>query len=298
MTQITARIVRERQPVGIPAIDWDSPFARGLVFLAWPVGQTFVDLVTGVVGTRTGTTGARARASNDGKSRRGDGYAVHSAGGLNDYVVWPVSSRSRGGDLVNIGTLLALAGTIEQVDGKQYAIGGNTEAVSVGDGCSLGIDSYSDTGRGNILRARYNNSIGHSSALLGNPFNDKTHFFGYSFAGNGATGTWFGARTGETWSGGNTFGTTTSDRRAYVNAYSSGDAGHVYGAAYVLWFGMWAREMSLVEYLALYDNPWQFFAPAERAIWVPAAVVGGGFQAAWASQANAVVSQGGVSYAP
>lgn len=255
------------QPRGIPRIDWGHPSAQGLQFLAWPVGNTFVDLVTRVVGDRTGTLTSGYRAPASGTSRRGGGYAVAGAGGTNDYVAWPVSS-SRGGSIVQTGTLLALAGTIEQTDGRQYAIGGNTEVAASGDGCALGIDSYQALGRGHILRANYNANVGVSpTAWLGNPFDNRTHFFGYSFAGNGATGTWFGARSSETWAGGAGFGTTTSNRRAYVNAYSQSDSSVVYGASYVLWFGMWDREMSLAEYQALYDNPWQLVVG--RRIWVP-----------------------------
>lgn len=258
---------RTSQPRGPVPIDWSNPLTRGLVFCAVPIGPTFIDLVTGELGTPSGTVNSGFRSPADGRSRLSAGYALSGNGGTSsEYVSWPVS-LSRGGAITSVGAIFALGGTTEQVDGNQYMLGGNTEVLSFGHGFSLGIDSYNVRGRGNVLSGTYLNGNAASIAdLLGNPFHNRTHFFGYSFSSNGANGTWFGDRRAESWSGSPTFGTTTTNRKAYVLAYSSNATWK--RVAYALQLLIYSREVSLEEYQALYDNPWQLFAPMRR-IWVP-----------------------------
>lgn len=255
------------QPQHPTAINWNSPLARGLVFCAVPVGDRFLDLVSGEWGTKTGTTSPGFRAKNDGFSHRSDGNAIAGNGGTGDYFIWPVSTFKRGGNVVQTGTILALASTTTQAGAAIYPIGGNTEDVSVGNGFSLGIDQNNQVGIGNIIRANYNDPLGTSTtAFLGSTYAAKTHFFGYSYRTNGSVGTYFGARRGETWTGGTTFGTTTSNRRAYVGAFSASDS--LTKPWYVLQLLIWNRELSLAEYQALYDNPWQIFSLEPRRLFL------------------------------
>lgn len=262
------------QPAGSARINWANPLTRGLVFCALPVGTTYIDLVTNVLGERTGALTSRPYPARDGRSRRGNGIAVAATGTSTDQVVWPVS-LSRGGNIVATGTVLALAGTTEQIDGKNYVIGGNIEAVSVGDGFSLQIDSFIYAGRGRIGRGRFSGIQQSSIAeLVGNPFSNRTHFFGYSFRDNGVNGYWLGNRIGEAWtSSGSTFGSTTSNRRAVI--HSTG-AGTTTGSknAYVNLMLMWDRELTPVEYQQLYDNPWQLLIESGNQSWFNA--LGGG----------------------
>jgi hypothetical protein len=257
------------QPQVVPQIDWSNPLTSQLVFCAVPVGSQFIDLVTGVFGTPNGTVASAVRGSNGGASRRGDGRAINGNNGTGDYFDWPVS-LSRGGNVTTAGTILALGGVTTQVDAQSYPIGGNTEAVTLGDGFALRIDSFDSSGRGNIIRGRYLNNAGTSATeLLGNPFSNKTFFFGYSYTGNGSDGTWLSSGSGVTWTGGATFGTTTTNRKAYVGTSSSADTKAK--PWYVLQLLMFSRVISVAEYRSLYDNPWQLFAPLPRRIWAPAA---------------------------
>lgn len=265
----------ESQPQVVPGIDWSNALCRGLVFCAVPFGTTMVDVVTGVAGTRTGAMTVRPSSTNGGRSRNGDGIGIAASGTNTDQIVWPVS-LARGGSITSTGTVLALGGTTEQVDGKIYIFGGNTETVTAGDGFSVGIDSFSYLGRGNVTRHRFASALWASggSEVVGNPFNDRVHFFGYGFTANGANGTWFANRGGSTWSGGAVFGTTTTNRRALVHTSGDGRTENSKNA-FVNLFLIWDREISVAEYQSLYDNPWQLFEPYK--IIIPASTLGGSF---------------------
>lgn len=259
----------DRQPpIGTP-LDKANPFVKSLVFCAVPLGKTFIDLVTGVIGTPNGTTSNAIRSENGGKSRKAAaGVATHGNGAATDYIIWPVSDKLRGATINEAGTVLCLGGTTEQVDGKFYEFGGNFE-LSNGYGVGLGIDSYLHSARGPILITTYSGNARTSSypnSPLGtNDFGNKTHFFGFSFSGNGASGSFFGNRSGFGWTGGGTYPSVTSGRQACVLQPSM--VGVYSSATYVQLFLMWDRPLSLAEYQALYDNPWQIFEP-ER-IYIP-----------------------------
>ena len=240
-----------------------SDLTRGLVFCAVPHGNTFIDLVTGVIGTVNGVTASAVRSQNGGMSRADStGVAVNGDGASTTYVEWPASYALRGGNIINTGTVLCLGGTTEQVDGKFYEFGGSFETYN-GHGLGLGIDSNLYYSRGPIMRVTYSgNRLGDSypNMPLGTTnFGNKTHLFGYAFNSNGVAGNFFGARQAFAWSGGAAHGTTTTGRKATVLQPS------VYGvhssATYVLLFLMWNRELSVAEYQRLYDNIDLLFEP-------------------------------------
>jgi hypothetical protein len=267
-----------QQVADIPRLNRANPLTRGLVFCGWPVGNTFLDLVTNEFGVNTGTLTRGARSQKDGRSRRSDGSYV-TASTTTDKILWSISTTLRGASANDAGTILALAGTTTQTDAYYYPIGGNAEGTGSGHGFSLGIDSFKKTARGNIVRGNYifplTTAPTSSAALLGNPFDNRTHFFGYSFTANGASGTWLGNRIGETWTGGTVFGTSTTNRRASMFAASSVDNGaNERRDVYIGLQLIWDRALSVSEYQALYDNPWQLFAP--RRIIIPSAAAAAG----------------------
>lgn len=279
-------------------VRWGHPLARGLQFCAVPLGNTFIDLVTGVVGTPTGTSTSRARGQAGGKSTPGVFPAVAASGAFTDQVIWPASTQ-RGGSITTTGTILALAGTTEQVDGKAYVIGGNTDGAVTGEGFSLFVDSFLVLGRGNIGSGKSNAVWSAAvSSQLGNPFDNRLHFFGYSFTGGGGIGlgTYLGGRTalaGDT----PVFGTTTANRRAIIansSVSSSAPVGCSHNAMVALML-IYDRAISLAEYQQLYDNPWQITAPAvaTRRIWV-APSAGGAFAASLADAATGADSSSAV----
>jgi hypothetical protein len=65
------------------------------------------------------------------------------------------------------------------------------------------------------------------------------------------------------------------------------------GAIRTAYLGMWARVLSDAEISSLANNPWQLFEE-EDYIFQSVAAAPATFQAAWATQANAVTHQGGV----
>lgn len=261
MTWQVGRKVRDSQPQCRVKIDWSNPITKGLVFCAVPYGNTLIDLVTGVVGTPNGNISNSPRPENAGKSRRGNGRSVNGGGATTDYVQWPISDTLRGGNITQVGTLLCLGGTTEQVDGKFYEFGGTAELPN-GYGFGLAIDSGLDSARGPILTTLYAGSRKNSSypntPLGTTDFGNKTHLFGYSFNSNGAAGSFFGARSAYAFTG-VAHGVATAGRRMTVLQPSA--SGSFSSATYVLQFLVWDREISTAEYQRIYDNPWQLFEP-------------------------------------
>lgn len=261
-----------QQPQTLPRIDWSNPVTRGLEFCAVPFGNTFVDLVTGVVGTRGGTPTRKIATLNGGYATTPWAATIERAG-ASDYVAFPPSATLRGGSLTatNSGTLLALAGSA-QADGVEYSVIGSTEGIALGDGPCLGIDSYSWSGRGNIQARRYQSVVQHSTEAggIGTSFGNRLHFFGFAY---GSSSISYFARGAETTSGAApAVGSNTADRRAWVlksDVATSGTAG-----AYVALGLIWARKLTVDEYARLYRNPWSLFVP--RRILVPVSVGGGG----------------------
>jgi hypothetical protein len=286
---------RTRQPQGAVRIDWGNPFTRGLVFCAVPIGNTFIDLVTGVIGTPSGTTTASIRGVNGGLSRRGEGVSTSGASGFPNYVLWPIST-DRGATMGQSATILALGGTNTQIDNYIYRFGGNVDNIASGDGYSLGIDSFRTLGRGNIIKSRYASSDVSSTQLLGTTFGNKTHFFGYSATSNGASGNWFAGGSATAYTGAAVaHGTTTTNRRAFVigSGDVSGDNTHDTYASLVLFFD---RAIAPIEYAALYDNPWQLFAPSRRVVVFGAAAGGPTAYPLTASPATATLTGTGATF--
>jgi hypothetical protein len=268
------RAIATRQPL-TPEINWNHPIARGLNFAAVPMvghkvaaGSTFYDCVTREVAAVTGNGAGEVAPHNAGKSRQHDG--AWTVQGVNLSTVkreWSVSQTQRGGGMVNEGTLIALASTVTQVDGSIYVVGGNVEAVSVGDGVWLGIDSFFNVGRGNILIGNYNGvKKASSTELLGNPFDNRLHFFGASFTGNGTDGYFFAEGNAVAFTGGSALGTTQTNRRARIWHPGIDSTGR--RDTRVALFLMWDRALTPLEYRELYSNPWQMFAAPRGRMWV------------------------------
>lgn len=265
-----------RQPPPAARIDWSNPLTKGLVFCAVPAGYTYFDAVTRVFGTVAGTHTKGIYTKQGGYCGSVDGVqAMAASGSTSDIISWPASATLRGGSLVQTGTLLALAGTTEQVDAKQYAVMGNCE-TSGGHGFGLAIDSYGAFNRGGIRKWNYTAKGGETTyESLGNPFDNRLHFFGYAFSGNGVSGMWFSRGEARTFSGGATNGTNTAGRIATINAtYPTSAYGSQNHNCYVALGLMWDRPLAASEYLALYDNPWQLFEP-QRAYIGEVAAAGG-----------------------
>lgn len=283
-------IVWQRQPPGVPRLDRSNPLTRGLVFCAVPWANTAIDLVTGVAGTRTGALYVQLRAPAGGFSRAGQSaLTIGATGTTTDQIVWPVSTTLRGGTAVQQGTLLCLGGIAEQVATRMYQFG-STMDVS-GNGMSLRVSTGLTGIAGGISRGTSaSTSVATSTAsLLGSSPGLQTHFFGYSYEANGATGTWLGARTGEDWTGGTVFGTGNTSRKAML--FTSYDAAtYNTKTTFQSLFLIYDRRLSLAEYQALYDNPWQLFQPLPGPIILVPSVAAGG--------TDASVTLSGVSASP
>jgi hypothetical protein len=258
-------IPRTTQPQDTVGIDWSNPIARGLSFAAIQIGGNFFDCVTQTFGVPNGTVGYDSVYPNNGGKSRDAAAIVGFAGAtITNKFEWEVSETLRGAGMVQEGTILALAATSSQVDGALYAMGGNTDAVGTGHGFGLAIDSFLVANRGGIVATDY---IGHknwaTTELLGNPFSERLHFFGYAFSGNGTDGDWFAEGGNTTWSGGATHGTTTTNRRARVFALgaASGSSRNDSKLAALLFFD---RRILPIEYARLYENSWQLFQGAPR----------------------------------
>lgn len=238
-------------------IDWDNPLTQGLVFAAYPLGNSFYDAVSKEFGTVSGTVDFRGQSTNEGlfgHPYAHVGVANDAAGGR---VTWP-KSKMRGGTMVNEATILVLGGSEQKISGASYTIAGNWDEVSSGNGFSIHIDDTYYWGAGYVVKGTYGGFYGVTSAqALGSSFSNKLHFFGYSARNNGTDGNWFFNRQAEAYTGKTAHGTTTTNRQAVVCGYTgSADRPSICGLAL-----FWERELSLAEYQALYDDPWQIFDP-------------------------------------
>jgi hypothetical protein len=263
------------QPQGSVGINWSNPITKGLVFCAVPLGRTFIDLVTNTIGEASGTTN-EVRTQNGGFSRRSDGYAVASSNGSLDQVLWPESTTKRGATAVQEGTLLSLGGVT--LGGANYYIApmGGCIDTATGHGINLYLDHSGFVGFGAILRSNSDATpIGASAVeILGADPALKTHFYGFSFTSNGASGTWLGARQGFDWTGGTVFGTGATGRRAMMfTGYAN--ASYPTKRGFVLLQLIFDRKLTVAEYQSLYDNPWQLFAPQEIKIPLSGGAVSG-----------------------
>lgn len=257
-----------RKPTGFAEVDWSNPLTRQLVFAALPMGPIYYDAVTRVIGTPAGTITPFVQPNSSGKSVQAFAEGAYADGTNTTEILWPVSSL-RGGDITTDGTILALAATTEQVDGKIYTIGGNTEVITAGDGFGLGIDSFASVGRGNVLRTSWSAvKAASANAALGNPFNNQLHFFGYGFSATGADGDWFYQNINESWTAQPAFGTTTTNRRARLFTLGNTNLNH---NAFIALLMIWGRRLATLEYKALYENPFQLFRPQQRRIFINAA---------------------------
>lgn len=251
--------------MNVPQIDWASPITKGLVFCAVPVGSTFLDLVTGVFATPTAPQPS-VQPLNGGYAGGAQIARVLGAtadGGDNGFV-WPQSSTLRGAQIVETGTILALTGFSQRVTNQVYGVCGFEDPVNH-HGATLAIDSEWDADYGGILRMEWNAvkvPFGNTSAgAIGTSFENKLHLFGFTYSGQGAAGHWLYRGGSVAWSGGATFGATTTDRRAYVSRLNyTGSTVYRAGVARVAYSMFWNRRISVGEYAALYRNPWRVFA--------------------------------------
>jgi hypothetical protein len=262
------RRVRHQQPNQFVGIDRGNPLTRGMSFAAYPVGRNFFDAVTrtfGVASNIVNTNPSQIRPNAGGKSRQAWASTLYPGSSIANYFEWPISTTLRGAGMVQQGTILALGATATQTDAKVYYFGGNTEAVSLGDGAALGIDSFLSIGRGNIIAANWNGAKNTSAAqLLGNPFDNRLHCFGFAFSGNGTDGDYFAEGKATAWSSGATMGTTTTNRRARVWSVGNNSVAGGLAESYIALLAFWDRRLTPDEYADFYANPWQVLQPIVR----------------------------------
>lgn len=258
----------------LPELDSELAGRLGLRFCAAPLGNTAIDLVTGVIGTRTGALTQSLRAHGGGFSAGADPLlTVAATGTTTDQIVWPASSTLRGGTAVQQGTLLCLGAITEQVATRIYYFGSSMNVD--GSGMGLRISSGLTGVSGSVARSKSSATALATStaALLGSTPGLKNHFFGYSYDSNGAAGTWFGARGGEDWTGGTVFGTGNTNRKALL--FSDYDTGtYSTKATAVGLFLIFDKRLTVEQYQSLYDEPRQLFKPLR--VWVPVSAAAGG----------------------
>lgn len=270
MTLIVRRKPLIRQPSTIPQLNRSNPITNGLVFAAVPVGNTFIDLVTGVMGTPAGGPIRQAWGVSNDTPALGP---VEAVGGTaqTQYVSWPASSTLRGGSLVTGGTysMLAWAAFASQPAGVLLSVGGTTETDNLGDGPYLAIDTGAYSANGRLLAGRYQGvADGGPGIGIGSSFSGRMHSFG--LAGDGSSSHWFANGSVQAHAA-TVGGTTTAGRRAWILKDSIASSGTV--TASVALFLTWTRRLSVAEYYSLYKNPWQILKSEEKRIWVPSSAV-------------------------
>lgn len=257
-----------RQPQYPARIDWSNPITQGLEFAALPIGNTYVDCVTGEVGTATGVEPVTAWPLNDGATTTPHALAAAGTNAGATQILWPVS-LSRGGSIAGAsaqGTILALGGRATTSNGLTPLLA-NTEIVTNGNGFSLWLDDYAFVYQGAVIRGDYADPVRYSGQILSTgsiPVRNKLLFFGFAFDSGGANGDWLGNRRSQAWSGESFLvGPVTTNRRARLLTPGYND-GSLNTTGFVALGLIWSRRLSVVEYQSLYDNPWQIFGRALR----------------------------------
>ena len=263
-----AKVPWASQPEKPTPIDWSHPITRGLVVCAIPVGPRFYECVTGQLSEAAGTV--RVRAAVDG-NRAASRRIVNPGTGSK-------LPNPTGADSI-VGAYSVFAECSPEVGAvANQPIFASTEP-SNGYGFMVGVDDAGaefNAMRQSNLYLFNTGTVGSTSGqILLADSELYTHRVMWTW--DTSTTRFYAKRAlGTTVGGVTTAPTAASTRRGYFLTGVAGTVGQA-AASLVL---VWNRALSLAEYQALHDNPWQVFAPQTRArIWAPSAGGGGGSSA-------------------
>jgi hypothetical protein len=247
------------QPQVVPQIDWSDPLTRGLVVCALPVGAVFYELVTGQLSGAPGTV----------KTDRAGDFSQSSRRIVNPGTSSKLANPTKADSIVGAWTVFAEFSPEVNAQGSQ-PIFVSTEPGN-GDGFATFVDDANTQFNSIQMSNRYLINTAPQGATSGQILlaNSELYMHRAMWSWDGVTNAKFYAKgvADTTVSGITTAPVSNTARRSYFLTDVAGVVGQA-GAALIC---VWNRELLLTEYRALYQNPWQLFAPLPRRIWAPAA---------------------------
>lgn len=251
-----------RQPPFITSIDARNPFCRGLVTAAYPLGGQFYECVTGQLSKGTGTV-------KPGTTTDGTGVANRIVEpGTTSSLANPTGADS----ITGAWTVFAEASPEVNAYGRNPVFA-STESNN-GDGFCVGFDDATTQFNSMVAENSYNPAQSSLVSCLGNDSELYTHRVAWAWD---TANLFFYAKGALAASPAYTDAITPNANRRNYFLTSVAGVTAASSAALIL---VWNRTLSLAEYLSLYANPWQVFAPLDQMIWTPGVEgLGGGASA-------------------
>jgi len=260
---VILRPTRTHQPpLGTGRIDWSNPLARGLVFALVPTVGGYADLVSG----QHAQWGAASSAQNLVPA------AVAYAGGSS--LLSSNAGGNRAARFANRTGADEITGSFSIfVEGRHSAqsVGGaivwQSGESGSGDGIGIAVDDGSNQQEGFAVRGNNSEVTGDNWAALGP--SGTGHFHAHRFMGTGDGTNIVRYAQGSVWeSRASTFlPNANSARRVTVHGNWATDPTAAGGRCDISVSFAWNRVLGLGDYLQLYKNPWQLFAPISRKLY-------------------------------
>jgi hypothetical protein len=265
-----------RQPQQFAQIDWGNSLSSGLVFCAYPLGNGFYEVISNQTTGHPGTSRAR-----------------HTVDGNRELAVSHIGANGvAGGRFTNITGLDILTGVCSmfaeasmEVNATNFSIATSRETAVTGNGVGIVLDDINVTA--NSIQYYANNSVrATSNSCLGSNSENFTHRM--AFTADGTNCRFYAKGLLQSTVATTVLPSAHVNRRTTICGRDLTQNGG--SVALVL---AWNRVLSLAEYQALYENPWQIFQPINRRIFLDVtAAPGGGFQSAWAMNSNQLIQAG------
>jgi hypothetical protein len=243
-----------KQPQYAAQIDWGNPLAAGLVFCAFPLGKGFYEVI-----------------SNQTTGHPGSSRARYSVDGNRELAVSHIGASAAGGQFANQTGLDRLSGAHSIFVEGSLEVNGSTQEIvksfetGAGNGIGLRLDDVSLINNGFIYWANNGNRTSSTSGALGTNSEQFSHRIAFT---NDGTNTRLYAKGLLN----NTAATAVLPTANANRRTSMLGSNNTQGAGSLSIALAWNRVLSLAEYQALYDNPWQIFKAPSTQIWFPTTV--------------------------
>jgi hypothetical protein len=269
-----------RQPPSVWQVAWSNPLSRGLVAAFVPVGTTVFEVISGRLALAVGTLTETAQPAPIIDGNRGTAMeAVNTGSGTLDFAI-----GATGADRIAGSFSLFVEGGLRLNGANQVAI--SSSEASNGFGFWLNFDDVAVVTNGFLVGANNATQADSGFDVLG--LNSELYAHRILLTVDGTNWRTYAKNALTKTTANATVPTAHANR--FTRVHGKYDAtGARTGLSLALVYNV---VLSLEQYRALYDNPWQLFAPLPRRIWAPAAGGAAAFKPAWASGATTIVGGG------
>jgi hypothetical protein len=249
-----------RQPATVASINRAHPLAQGLVFYAYPHGNTVVDLVSGNTASPIGTgSSLTVEPWNAGTARQTDTGVLCATTASTGGWQWGINKTGMDALVIASGSArFSLFGLHKPVTAATTTFGfGSYESAVVGDGVALISDDNSFAGPGMILLGTQAGGLASATARPANELTSaptgKLHFYGFGYDATNAFNYYQGLAV---YSNTITAYTNGSNGNRQTTFGQRGYNGLGFNASSTALAIAYNRILSLSEYMALWANPW------------------------------------------